>query len=593
MGGRNWWLVLSCLLALSLVLASCGPAVEEEEEVPVVEEEEEVPVVEEEEEVPIVEEEEEVPVGTQYGGTLYYGSVESAADPPGWDFAKWQYNQQAYSSYFYEPIVVGDWSKGPSGTGEYQFLNAYRWTPDEYTIGCIAESWDLLDPLTLVFHIRQGVRWQNKAPVYGRELTATDVAFCYNRQVEARWPRHSFIESIEATDKYTVVVKFNQATGRWIDEIGDGPYFLVYPPEVVEAGMEDWKNACGTGPFMLTDYVSGANLIYEKNPDYWDTWTKDGKEYQLPFLDKIIIPIIPDESTRLAALQSGKIDVWQGMSIRSAQILEGTTPELEEVTGSTTSFIPLHFRVDQAPFSDINVRRALSMAVDRYAIRDAIYQGMGDIYHFPFVEQDAPKAFFPLEELPEETRLCYEYDPEKAKELLTAAGYPDGFNTSVDINAASSIDRDLAEMIVNYWDAIGVTCEIIPDEVAILFSKAYAREYDLIMIGTQSNEHSIGNITGGSERLWNFSNLDDDFVNTQWEIACSTYDVSERNKILKGLMERIQNQVPALFLPAYYTRTAWWPWVKNYGGIGSLGYGIHKEVAYIWIDQDVKKSMGH
>jgi len=590
------WVIVSCLMVVTLLLGSCQSAAPEEKEGTTVTgkviEKKAVGDVEEKDVEEKKEEGEDVvapPTGEPiYGGTLKpFTFSQAGGGPPSWDLGKWTNEAHAYMSFYLESLVMGDFDKGPSGTNVWP-MHVNVWISAEVVTGSLAESWEIPDPLHYVFHLRKGVRWHNKPPVNGREFVAEDVVYSFNRTKEIRWPRHYFIESITAPDKYTVIIETNKAMAFWGYEFGWGPYMMVYPPEVVEAGIDDWRNACGTGPFMLADYVSGASVTYKRNPDYWGTWTKDGKEYKLPFLDEIILPVIPDVATRVAALQAGKLDLYQWVPVEFTDIIERARPEIRSKSIATGGCQNMAFNNTRAPFNDIRVRRALSMAVDRDAIGKAIYLGDYDLYGYPITKEYGPSLYTPLEECPPEVRELFEYNPEKAKQLLTEAGYPDGFKTSTILMPTS---EDLVSMVVDYWADIGVECEMETMELAVFYSTMFDRDYDICNYGLTARPQAFNDHT--PEAPWNAALLDDDYYNETWKKANSTIDTKERNAILKDLMTYYRGLSSILHLPSSYTHTYWWPWVKNYNGEVSFGSNKHQYFQYTWVDEAMRKDMGY
>ena len=224
-----------------------------------------------------------------------------------------------------EELVRGDWGKGPAGG---YGIKQTTWTvpleSKDLKTGCIAESWELSEPGRIVFHIRKGIHYalnrDNEASnlVNGRELTAGDVVFSLKRIITD--PR-SFIynsysqlrqATVYAPDDSTVTVSVpNNSILEAFNLLGD--YASIVPPEVVAryGDMDDWRHSVGTGPFMLTDVISGSMVTLERNYSYW---MKDpvgtGKGNQLPYLDRVRILIIPDSSTRLAAFRTGHVDQY-------------------------------------------------------------------------------------------------------------------------------------------------------------------------------------------------------------------------------------------------------------------------------------------
>ena len=220
-------------------------------------------------------------------------------------------------------------------TGPYVPLFAFT--------GELAESWETPDPLTYVFHIRQGVHYaldpdsEASRLVGGRELTADDVVYTYQRMtargdfterptisrtaIDLPW------ESIEASDKYTVVMRLTEPSIGALGAIINEGLHQILPREVIEqyGDYTDWKNVVGTGPVMLTDYVEGASKTWTKNPDYWG-FDEKYPENRLPYVDQIRAILIAEQATRISALRSGTIDMIRlsGVEIRSPRRDKGS-----------------------------------------------------------------------------------------------------------------------------------------------------------------------------------------------------------------------------------------------------------------------------
>ena len=192
--------------------------------------------------------------------------------------------------------------------------------------GTLAESWEQPDDKTFVLNIRKGVQWHDKAPMNGRELTAKDVEYTYQRYLGNKLTGTEFSEadphpgggplvalpweSVTATDKYTVVMKMKEQPGvSALKLILDYWSVGVQPREVIEehGDISDWRNLVGTGPYELTDWVLGSFFTYTKNPNYWG-YDPKYPENRLPYADEVKGLIIVEHATRLAGLRSGQLD---------------------------------------------------------------------------------------------------------------------------------------------------------------------------------------------------------------------------------------------------------------------------------------------
>ncbi len=580
------WLLVTCLMVAALLLASCAPAVVEEEEVIPEEEEEEV-IPEEEEEV-IPEEEK----GPTYGGVL---NLFMATGVMGFDDAlvpPYGCNTLRHTN---EELTTGDWTKGPGGTGEYMW-DTPGWNPDA-SVGMLAESWESPDPQTIIYHIRKGVYWQDKPPVNGRELTADDVVFSIKRQWElpTSYNRASYPPppvSVTAPDKYTVVVKLEPGDDPFIKTMVSSDYVYILAPEVVAADSRDWRNSAGTGPFILTDYVPMSSSTFVRNPNYW---RKDplhpGK--QLPYIDGLRLLVIPDKSTQQAAMRTGKIDTLGDLSTEDLDTVVGTRPDIKRRNYLTTTEYAVCMRVDTKPFDDIRVRRALAMAVNRQEIANEFYGGEADILAEVVVDMPEFKDIYrPLIEMPESVQELYQYNPAKARQLLAEAGYPDGFKTNV---VTYPKDVDILSIYKDYWEKIGVELELNVNEYGGYQYMAFRKKY------TQTVYHYLlANLpylllnyrTGA---ILNWSMVDDERIEETFKLVKEAgFDMAKKNQAIRDLVPYILDQAWSVVTPAPYRWRTWQPWLKGYygeGGAGCVNGSIWTN--YIWIDQELKKSMGY
>ena len=584
------WLIVSCLM-VALVLATCKPA-------PVTEKKEVKGVVKEPEKK--VEEVVEKPaVGEpQYGGklTTFANLWAQAADPASADVLDGHWTTNVWTTPHMEYLLTTDFEKyGPRGTGEFG-VQVLQGIPEAFLAGQLAESWEA-SPDKIVFHIRKGVTWTGNANIgmEPRELTAEDVTFSLNRYYNSEkvggpavFP---FIDSIYAEGKYTVVVKTNRYYAGWPDLIAWGNYAAIYPPEVVAAGASDWNNAVGTGPFIVKDYVLGAQVTWERNPYYWGKTTINGKEYQTPFIDKLIWPIIPDESTRIAALRTGKLDYAWGTPVQYEETLAETAPDLVKVEFYKNGMSGLALRCDREPFNNREVRRAMMIGTNLEAIRDAIWM-KGRIHSFPISGGLPTTLYTPMEDLPASAQELYDYDPDKARQMLADEGYPDGFK----VELVFVWEEDLADMLADQWSRFGVTAQIKHLESAAFWGALYAKDYKDCFIRGYGTAYPLRAIheLGWPDHAVNTAVYEHEYFTKQMLLIQQTIDVSERNALMKDFGVWFLEEAAYIPFADWVMLIHYWPWVKNYyGESDAANCNLAPLFATMWIDQNLKAEMGY
>ncbi|MFX0201664.1 MAG: ABC transporter substrate-binding protein, partial [Candidatus Hodarchaeota archaeon] len=392
----------------------------------------------------------------EYGGTMTFAVNNTPDSIDTYSFWGTDY------CFMYEPMFFPDWT-----VDREEWAMQSLFVPQKYFANHLAESWEMADPQTAIVKLRKGIRWQNKPPVNGREFTAEDVEFHYDRIMGTG---HGYTqpapiagmmlgnwEKVRALDKYTVEYKFkkpcagvafysmsDQAAMNWFE----APEFVALggppqppapkggdkkggPPMAPGLGsggpLQDWHNAVATGPWILADLVAGSSVTFDKNPDYW---MNDPRypENKTPYADSVRLLAIQDASTKLAALRTGKIDMLGGFGMGGAEVgwqqakaLENTDIQLKQMgLGSAPG---VAFRNDKKPFTDIRVRKALNMAINREDITKSLYGGTVPGIPTGMVAQGLKGYCYEYKDWPQELKDDYAYNPEKAKQLLADAGY--------------------------------------------------------------------------------------------------------------------------------------------------------------------------
>ncbi len=535
----------------------------------------------------------------QYGGNLEIGTLYATISALSWDPADFAWKLNHDTGLYLETLFAGDLDKSVRKGGKYNY-KPDAWLATDAIKGELAESWKWTEnPLSVVIKLRQGIMWPAKTGVMeSREFVADDVVFSFNRQNTSpkNFPEYyNYIEKVEATDRHTVTFKMKHYNADWDYRFGWGYYSQVIPPELAKAGASNWKNATGTGPFQLVDYVQGNNQSYAKNPIYWDKDKIGGVDYKLPFVDKVTYRIIKDEATQHTGIRTGKLDILESIRWQAVDSIKKSAPQLKWAKYLSYSGTYLAMRVDRAPFTDVRVRRALNMAVNKQEIVKEYYGGNAELFAYP-QHPDYIGYFEGLDTMPASVKELYTYDPVKAKKLLAEAGFPNGFTFKTQVCSCSPDNMDLLPLVAGYLEQIGVKMEIQPMEYGAFLSAmttaTNAPGYFMSNGHTNPTRSLHKNFTPG--QLWGAAQWFKPEYTAKMEKVFATQDESMRMTMIREMTREILDEAPYIWLPVPYLYTAWWPWVKNYDGelrVGAVKPG--PVYARIWIDQELKKKLGH
>jgi peptide/nickel transport system substrate-binding protein len=548
----------------------------------------------------------------QYGGTI---TLRITTDVTGWDPYSLAGNLSLEHCYM-ESLFSPDWTLDP---GVFNFKTYF--TPNEYNKGTLASSFEMPDPNTFIVHLRQGIHWQNISPANGREFTADDVVFKFTREFvlvggvsnpvnrSLYTAAFSKLTSVTASDKYTVVFKFNGANIEAIPEGMLGQSIVVFEsPDVVKQYGDtlDWHHALGTGPFILTDYVSGASATLIKNPNYWGYDERYPKN-QLPYVDGLKYLIIPDSATALAALRTGKIDAMDGLTLQNSIDLQKTTPQLLHLTVPFLSGVSLDPRNDVKPFNDIRVRKAIQMAIDLPTISNTFYGGTVDPSPLTGISNLLYPAWgWPYSQWPQSLKDEYAYNPTAAKQLLADAGYPNGFST--DVVAQSIADLDLLQIVLSYEKAINVNISVrVMDSPTWISYVQTGHKQDAMayknsgpLSTTFPPLDSAAQFNSTYANNWCIVN-DPAYDALYAKVTAATSSLADIKEAVRAINERDaeQHYTISLLAPNFYA--FYQPWFKGYsgqynaisGGAGGVGILQYLFLSRFWVDSNLKKSMGY
>jgi len=392
-------------------------------------------------------------------------------------------------------------------------------------------------------------------------------------------------------DKYNILFRklepdvevFNDMTSTWA---------LPHEVEDEYGTFDDWQTTVACGPWMPVDYVRDSSATYIRNPNYWQH-DPNLPEYQLPYADNLLVLVILDQSTYLAALRTAKIDIG-GVVWHQVETFKETSPEMLFTQTPPTQSHTISVRTDIPPFDDVRVRQAAMLAIDQPSMQNEFYEGNAYTYTWP-IQAVFPAVYTPPEELPDNIRELYEYHPDKARALLAEAGYPDGFKTKFYIYPSAD-DRESCLIVSQYLKEVGIECENVIPETASYIQILYGGEYEHMISCWWGNNFPTDTLEwaegGQPQSPYNFSNVKDVEAEELVDWYYATVDANERNQRLKEFSVRSMELVYNIIIPIPVNHTFWWPWLKNYSGQTDLGYpdetGWGEIPKYLWIDQDLK-----
>ncbi|HEY4200634.1 MAG TPA: ABC transporter substrate-binding protein [Devosiaceae bacterium] len=412
----------------------------------------------------------------------------------------------------------------------------------------LALSWELLDDTTYRFHLRQGVKWTD-----GVEFTADDVAFTMNRIMD---PKNSYgllarigqISGAKVVDKYTVDLTTKTVFPTFVRGLSD---ILIEAKHYYEkVGAEEAGNhPLGTGPFIYGNYVPGDRYELTPNPDYWGG---------APKVDKLVIRQIPEAATRIASLLAGETQIIEEVPIDLIPEVEAS-PKAQVDQIPTTASLVLTFDVRKPPFDNPKVREAFDYAIDKPSILSAILQNKGELLQGQLLTA-ATLGYNP-------DVKARPFDPEKAKQLLTEAGYD--FSTPIPINIQSGkyvSDVDIANAVAGMLNDIGVKATVNINEGGVWSKMTAAQEMGPIyLIGWYSlNDGDFATTwftEQGKRSVWINPQYDKLFTE-----ARSTNDEAVRVEKYHEMMQIMHDENPAIFLfgmPSIYAQS------KSISGFGA------------------------
>jgi len=406
----------------------------------------------------------------------------------------------------------------------------------------LAVEWAMEDPTTWVIKLREGVQWHKG---WG-EVTAEDVEYTINYIVENQAYKYGTgilnVDYVKARSKYVVEVKLTQPFLAFPQVTMDHGGDICCKKAHLEMGEEEYKiNPIGCGPFQFEEWVSGSHVIIKKFPDYWNP--------DQPKVEEVVFPIIPDASVRLAALEKGEID-WMdrinGKDIPRVRELEGFT--FENVPGwnwdclafGFAPYIDAKYVTEDFPTQIKEVRQAISYAISRQDIIDAVYYGEGQPSDSPIPEGFPGYRPWPLKYPPEG-------DLETAKSLMAQAGV-DGFDAEVIGLATMPWHVQELEVIAEQVKPLGINLSITAVEEGMWHERWYEHNFtmgmrEISMVSADTDSCLYWFHRSGAKHWQGWPNAPDEWLDG----ARAETDPEKQKELYIKITDRVIDECPYIF----------------------------------------------
>lgn len=418
------------------------------------------------------------------------------------------------------------------------------------------------DGKTWTFKLRKDVKFHD-----GSDFNADAVVYNFERMWDKSHPQHkgdfsyfhdmfggfkgdkgSIIEGIKAIDANTVEFKLSTPLAPFLANLGMSTFAIISPEALKKYGDKIGENPVGTGPFKFKEWKRNDSITLEKFDKYWQPG--------LPKLDQAVFKVIPDNTARLTALKSGEIDIMDGLNPSDKKQVEADS-KLQLLLRPSMNVGYLSMNNSKPPFDNVKVRQAISMAINKKGLIDAFFNGLAEPAKNPL-----PPSLWGYNKNIQD----YGYDPEKAKQLLAQAGFPNGFETEL---WAMPVARPympqpqkIAEALQSDLGKIGIKAKIVSFEWATYLKKTKNGEHSMALLGWTGDNGDPDNFlyvlldknNANPPAAQNISLYKGDQVHELLLKAQIVSDQSERAKLYEEAQKLIHEDAP--MVPLVHTTPA-------------------------------------
>lgn len=417
----------------------------------------------------------------------------------------------------------------------------------------LAESWEVVDDTAVSFKLREDVKFHDGS-AFNAEAVKANFDYFMDPEVGCVFISElKNIESVNVVDEYTVEIKLVQPSSLFLTDLTNYAGIMVAPSALEQGADYLAANACGTGPFKVTNYVEGVSVTLEPNEYYYINGV-DGKP--LPYLDKVEISMITDQTTKVNSLMAGDVDCTDYLTTTGIETLEANSAiNIQRI--ATSDIYCLFCNVQDDVLGNLNVRQAIAYAVDRDILANVITRGYG------FASNWAcdPGQWFYDAETPYGTNI------EKAKELLAEAGYGDGLTISMSCISREP-DNTVMQILQQQLAQIGITLNLESmerTEWVSLWTTEHTGELGLAKMTVPRVDAYVQLYTNmGAGAANNYSTFTGEEFNTLLDKLSTVYDTEEQKAILQEAQAVYLADCASIFLYQMPRYDAYADYVKGF-----------------------------
>jgi ABC-type transport system substrate-binding protein len=439
--------------------------------------------------------------------------------------------------------------------------------------------------------MKPGVKWQNLDPVNGRAFTAEDVRWTYDHYMNTAGSVETGffadVDKMEVPDSNTLKITLKEPNADFLASLSS-PYLPILAKEVAAKDGDFRKTAVGTGPFQIKEWVRDSQMTLERNPTYSVNKGPNGE--QLPYLDQVQIVVIPDNAAAQAAFRTGNLRQSYGTGLETIDAYPDFFKQHPEIfaqriiTRGSASFMFVH--LDQAPFSDVRVRRALAMAYNYDQIVDTLAPKNGahvvDWMYWYFMGLNKPRTS-------KEAGKYFAFDPQQAKQMMSAAGHPNGFDVNVSTYGTTFTPN--IQLVQQFWkQTLNVNINIKTLDYTALLAQLVGKNWDGIQASSVNLGFSLDELTRQhvySKSTRNYIGLNDPTLDDLALKQKLEFDAGKRQQFAKQIADIYFDNVYSFWSPASaYSFELWYPNLRNYRYFGPwIAYQYKAdELEEVWLD---------